>query len=160
MNKPIALLIGIVLLTPSVACATEGVFTMHGIKQKKYFQTADHEYRILYRLEAEKRISVKSKDALIKSMTHQGAREALYYQNGILQFNEVTIRFKLGYFHRGVLFLEHCQGHIGSSSFFAKEIHFDEQAYQLSANRITLSTNNQLAIRKGYQFTIPLHPIK
>ncbi|OAN13094.1 hypothetical protein A3K86_15635 [Photobacterium jeanii] len=148
MNKLFTL---ILLITPSLASAFDGVFTMNNVKQVNYHAISHDRAEVFYRLFAKKRINVENSDKLINSRSKEGAREVLRFEQGRLVFSHSTIYFKTAYYFRGELYLENAFGELYEQSFSSPELVFEPKQGQLSAKMMTISLAKGLSITHGYK---------
>lgn len=146
-----------ILLTPSLACAFDGVFTMKGVTQRYYFSISEFSSVLYYTIKAKQRVQHRNSDIVMLSYKRSNARQVLEYKNGSLILADSRLNFGSAYFHQGTFYMENVTGMIGGRSFTSREVSFDTYRDAIEAEHIVLRSNNRVKVEKGYSLsTLPI----
>jgi len=140
----------LILLTPSLACALDGVFTMKGVTQRYYFSISESKSVLYYTIKAKQRVQNRNSDIVELSYKRSTARQVLEYKNGSLILADSRLNFGSAYFHQGTFYMENVTGMLDDRSFTSREVSFDTYRDAIEAEHIVLKLNNRIKIEKGY----------
>lgn len=140
----------IVLITPSLASAFDGVFTMKGVTQRKYFPFTENQSVLYYTIEAKQRIEHKNQDIMVLSYKKSTARDVLEYKQGSLTFSDIQVHFQSAYYFQGVFYMENARGRIKENSFSSREISFNPYKHTLQAPHITFADRNSVKVKTSF----------
>lgn len=146
-----------ILLTPSLACAFDGVFTMKGVTQLHYFSMSESSSVLYYTIKAKQRVQNRNSDIVILSYKRSKARQVLEYKNGSLILDDSRLNFGSAYFHQGTFYMENVTGMLDGRSFTSREVSFDTYKDVIEAEHIVLRSSNKIKVEKGYSLsTLPI----
>ena len=144
------------LLTPSIAEAVGGSYTIPGLNEKYFVADLAGASRLLFTLTAQeytRNLGVNLFDARLL-LTEKMAEQTNQYTNGRISYGYSYINFDSGFFFRGQFIMKNTRGLLDGKYFSSPKITYNPDQGLISSKRIFFIGKNTYTAKADYRYII------